>query len=234
MTLTLPCLLQNLLLGRSPFTSRHATAHNAGVVWQQRMPEHDWQPAHLLQHRHLGREPADRVRTTQALLRTRATLSRLITWPASPAPRCALHPARDEFNACPAVARSMWVNLILGIVIYLGFVAFRGMKGFEFYHARLVRPAAVGFPAARRGYLRSAELVAYCGRAQWLLIMPTAPQCCAAAAGGVAQAAAAAAARPPAVLGLAAAGVQGDGRAAGAQRGPGRTDRGEYRCARGC
>jgi hypothetical protein len=35
----------------------------------------------------------------------------------------------------------MWVNLILGIVIYLGFVAFRGMKGFEFYHARLVRSA---------------------------------------------------------------------------------------------
>lgn len=38
----------------------------------------------------------------------------------------------------------MWVNLILGIVIYLGFVAFRGMKGFEFYHARLVRPLSLG------------------------------------------------------------------------------------------
>lgn len=44
----------------------------------------------------------------------------------------------------PAAARSMWVNLILGIVIYLGFVAFRGMKGFEFYHARLVRPLSLG------------------------------------------------------------------------------------------
>ena len=31
------------------------------------------------------------------------------------------------------------MDLMLGVIIYLGFVMFRGMKGFEFYHARLVR-----------------------------------------------------------------------------------------------
>lgn len=32
------------------------------------------------------------------------------------------------------------MNLILGCLCYLGFVLFRSMRGFEFYHARLVRP----------------------------------------------------------------------------------------------
>ncbi|KAI3425049.1 hypothetical protein D9Q98_008427 [Chlorella vulgaris] len=34
----------------------------------------------------------------------------------------------------------MWVNLILGLLCYLAFVLFRGMRGFEFYHARLLLP----------------------------------------------------------------------------------------------
>ncbi|PSC69350.1 ERD4-related membrane [Micractinium conductrix] len=34
----------------------------------------------------------------------------------------------------------MWVNLIIGLLIYLGFVLFRAKKGFEFYHARLLLP----------------------------------------------------------------------------------------------
>ena len=66
---------------------------------------------------------------------------------------------------------------------------------------------------------------------------PCLPPCRgAAAAHGVAQAAAAGPARPPAAVGLAAAGVRGDGRGAGAQLGAGRPDCGEWRRRRrrGC
>lgn len=120
----------------------------------------------------------------------------------------------------PAILCSMWVNLILGIVIYLGFVAFRGMKGFEFYHARLVRPLAAGWHTVGGGravrrcavFLLGSPLLAFISAAAMLMAVPWLPLSLpAAAAGGVAQAATAAAARPPAVLGLAAAGVQGDG-----------------------
>lgn len=34
----------------------------------------------------------------------------------------------------------MWLNFLLGLMCYLGFVLFRGKKGFEFYHARLLLP----------------------------------------------------------------------------------------------
>lgn len=33
----------------------------------------------------------------------------------------------------------MWVNLLIGLSVYLLFVLFRSLRGFEFYHARLVR-----------------------------------------------------------------------------------------------
>ena len=47
----------------------------------------------------------------------------------------------DAFLLLAVPWRSMWVNLILGLICYLGFILFRGMKGFEFYHARLVSAA---------------------------------------------------------------------------------------------
>jgi hypothetical protein len=35
----------------------------------------------------------------------------------------------------------MWVNTVIGLACYLAFVLVRSLKGFEFYHARLVRRA---------------------------------------------------------------------------------------------
>lgn len=55
------------------------------------------------------------------------------------APSYPLLPLPPAFRAF--LPRSMWVNLILGLICYLGFILFRGMKGFEFYHARLVSTA---------------------------------------------------------------------------------------------
>ena len=92
-------------------------------------------------------------------------------------------------DTCPAVLRSMWVNLILGIVIYLGFVAFRGMKGFEFYHARLVRPLAAGWHTVGGGravrrcavFLLGLPLLAFISAAVMLMAMPwlpLPPPCC--------------------------------------------------------
>ena len=227
------CVHQGVQLGRSRAAAppgprggaaptrpplRHRTA---GVVWQLRLPKHIGQPAHLLQHRHLRREPADRVRFSAVCPALRC---RSAERPLRPGCLPESAPAPPTARPCPAL-RSMWVNLILGLVIYLGFVAFRGMKGFEFYHARLVRRRCRrrlggGWPPGRRwrpsAAVRSCSWVhthplRTCCRRQLRLCCCHHPLLPAAAASGVAQAAAAAPARPPAAVGLAATGVQGDG-----------------------
>jgi hypothetical protein len=135
----------------------------AGVFWHLLL--HQCLGAHLLQYSHFWRELANWVGARAVAVPTARSWFAL-AWRAGvqqqcmPALPCSPHFFAHQLHhslptasrlaryhpthhgAPPALhaflPRSMWVNLILGLICYLGFILFRGMKGFEFYHARLV------------------------------------------------------------------------------------------------
>lgn len=68
----------------------------------------------------------------------------------------------------------MWVNLLIGLSVYLVFVLLRGLRGFEFYHARLV---GLRLAAAVQGAGWLSCVRARCGLREGLTVMPGSLRC---------------------------------------------------------